>query len=58
MGRKERRMRKITLAFDEHSNNILTYLEDKYKATPAELIIEALNNYYAEEIEELERKEE
>lgn len=51
-------MRKITLAFDERSNNILRYLEDKYKATPAELIIEALNHYYAEEIEELERKEE
>lgn len=48
----------IELVFDHHASNVITYLLDKYKLTHGELIIKALNEYYAEDIKELEREEE
>ena len=51
-------MRIITLVLNNHASNVLAYLKDKYQTNEAEIIVEALNEYYAEDIKELERKEE
>ena len=48
----------ITLELDHHASNVLTYLMDKYRANSAQIIVEAINEYYADDIKELERKEE
>ena len=48
----------ITLVLDHHASNVLAYLKDKYQTNYAQIIVEALNEHYAEDIKELERKEE
>lgn len=48
----------ITLYADKHARNVFAYLEDKYDQTPTQLINRALMGFYAEDIKELERKEE
>ena len=48
----------IVLNLDEHASNVIAYIADKCMASPAQIIIEAINEYYADEIRELERKEE
>lgn len=50
-------MKTLVLVLDHHASNVLAYLEDKYNSSPAELITEALTEYYADDIKELEREE-
>ena len=56
-GRKEIRMRTIVIKVDDHTGNLLEYIKDKYRTSEARLIEEAIREYYAEEMRELERKE-
>lgn len=50
-------MRTIVIKLDDHTGNLLEYIKDKYRTSEARLIEEAIREYYAEEMRELERKE-
>lgn len=49
-------MKIINLCLDNHLLNVIEYLKDKYCTSAERLIVEAITEYYSEEIEELERK--
>ena len=51
-------MKSVYISIDEHLSNIIEYLKDKYCTSTENIITEAITEYYAEEIEELVRKEE
>ena len=50
--------RRMTITLDEHMSNVIAYIADKCLASPTQVIVEAITEYYADEIRELERKEE
>lgn len=56
--KEERGMKSVYISIDEHLSNIIEYLKDKYCTSTENIITEAITEYYAEEIEELVRKEE
>ena len=48
----------MTITLDEHMSNVIAYIADKCQASHAQIIVEAITEYYSDEIRELERKEE
>lgn len=50
-------MKRITLEFSDHTKNVVQYIADKYHTSIAEIITEAINEYYSDDIEELVREE-
>ena len=49
-------MKRITLEFSDHAENVVQYIADKYHISIGEVITEAINEYYRDDIEEIERK--
>ena len=47
----------MTIKLDEHMSNVITYIADMCAASPTEVIVEAITEYYSDEIRELEREE-
>ena len=48
----------MTITLDEHMSNVISYIADKCLASHTQVIVEAITEYYADEIRELEKKEE
>ena len=48
----------MTITLDEHMSNVIAYIADRCLASPTQVIVEAITEYYADEIRELEREEE
>lgn len=47
----------MTISLDEHMSSVIAYIADKCMASPTQIIVEAITEYYADEIRELEGKE-
>ena len=49
-------MKRITLEFSDQAENVVQYIADKYHISIAEVFTEAINEYYRDDIEEIERE--
>lgn len=47
----------MTIILYGHMSNVISYIADMCLASPAQIIVEAITEYYSDEIRELERKD-